>query len=288
MVEIMGIPISHEMVGEWLFKYGLNVLGALAILGLGWAGAGLVRKFARDLMKRAHFEQILVSFLSNILYALVLAFVIIAALNQLGMQTASLIAVIGAAGLAVGLALQGSLSNFAAGIMIILFKHFKIGDFIQGGGVTGTVVDMNIFTTTLNTATNERVMVPNSTLTGGPLINFTGNDIRRIDLIIGIGYGDDLSKAQEVLQRVIAANKRTLKTPASFVGVDALADSSVNFAVRAWVKRADFGDVRSELLRAIKEELDGAGISIPYPQRDVHMVTPPSQEDGKKKKTAAA
>lgn len=276
-MEFMGFNLSQEMVQEWLFVYGLNLAASLVILVLGWIGAKMVRRVAANVMERARFEKILVSFLSNIIYALVLAFVIIASLNKLGVQTASLIAVIGAAGLAIGLALQGSLANFASGVMIILFKHFKIGDFIQGGGVTGTVMDMNIFTTTLNTPTNEKVIVPNASLTSNPLTNFTGNDNRRIDHIVGVGYDDDLSDVHAAIKRVLDAEERVLDDPAPFVGVDALADSSVNFVVRAWVKKENFGAVKCELLENIKREFDKSGITIPYPQQDLHVLKMPEK-----------
>lgn len=270
-MEFMGISISPEMIEEWLFINGINLAAALLILVIGWIGAKMVRQFSANVMRRARFETILVSFLSNIIYVLVLTFVIIASVNKLGVQTASLIAIVGAAGLAVGLALQGSLSNFAAGIMIILFKHFKIGDFISGGNVTGTVVDMNIFTTTLNTPTNEKVIVPNASLTSNPLINFTGNLTRRIDHIVGVSYEDNLADVHAAIRRVLDADERVLDDPAPFVGVDALADSSVNFVIRAWVRKEDFGVVRAALLENIKNEFDAAGISIPYPQQMVHV-----------------
>lgn len=288
-MDIMGFTVSQEMLEQWVFDYGMRLLAAAAILVFGWIGAKIVKKLVENVMKRARFEQILVSFLSNILYALVLAFVIIASLNKMGVQTASLIAIIGAAGLAIGLALQGSLSNFAAGVMIILFKHFKIGDFIEGGGITGTVVDMNIFTTTLNTLTNEKVIIPNSSLTNNPLTNYSGNLTRRIDHIIGVGYDDDLAEVRAALARVIEAEERVLDDPAPFIGVDALADSSVNFVIRVWVKRENFGETKCDLLQHIKQEFDRVGISIPYPQRDLHMITAPQEEGdkgGKKKKAA--
>ncbi|MCH2547407.1 MAG: mechanosensitive ion channel [Alphaproteobacteria bacterium] len=282
-MEVMGYALSQEMVEEWVFIYGLNLVAALLILVIGWIAAKITRKFAAKIMERARLEKILISFLSNIIYALVLAFVVIASLNKLGVQTASLIAVLGAAGLAIGLALQGSLSNFAAGVMIILFKHFKIGDFILGGGVTGTVIDMNVFTTTLNTPTNEKVLIPNSSLTGGPLTNYTGNDTRRIDHIIGVGYDDDLTEVREAIMRVLDKEERVLDDPAPFVGVDALADSSVNFVVRAWVDKSQFGATKCDLLENFKREFDRVGITIPYPQQDMHVMKFPASQNEEKK-----
>lgn len=266
--------ISAEQVNTWLFTYGLQVVGAALILVVGWIAAKIVRKCAARLMERVSMEPILVNFLSNILYALVLAFVVIAALNKLGIQTASLIAVLGAAGLAIGLALQGSLSNFAAGVMIILFRYFKLGDFIQGAGVMGTVEDMNIFMTTLQTPTNEKIMVPNASLTTGALTNFTANDTRRIDHIIGIGYEDDIASAKDIIGKIIESDNRILKDPEPFIGVDALADNSVNLAVRVWVQKADFLQVKCGLLERIKHEFSTSGISIPFPQRTVHVIQP--------------
>lgn len=289
-MEIFGYTLSSEMIEEWMFTYGLNLVAAAVILVVGWVAAKIIRGFAANVMRRTHAETILVSFLSNIIYALVLTFVIIASLNKLGVQTASLVAVIGAAGLAIGLALQGSLSNFASGVMIILFKHFKVGDLIQCNGVTGTVMDMNIFTTTLNTPTNEKVIVPNSLLTSNPLTNFTGNLTRRIDHVVGVGYDDDLAEVHASINRVLERDERVLDDPAPFVGVDALADSSVNFVIRAWVRKEDFGVTRAELLENIKLEFDRVGISIPYPQQALHVVTeavPPQAEPKPRRKPRA-
>lgn len=277
-MEFMGVTVSQEMLEAWLFDYGLRIVASLAILVLGWIGAKIIRGVTANIMERARFEKILISFLSNILYALVLAFVVIAALNKLGIQTASLIAVIGAAGLAIGLALQGSLSNFAAGVMIILFKHFKVGDFIEGGGIMGTVVDLNVFNTTLNTLTNEKVIVPNANMTSGPLTNYSGNTTRRIDLLIGVGYEDDLNDVRAAIARVLEAEERVLDDPAFFIGVDSLGDSSVNFTVRAWAKREDVFATKCDLLKHIKEEFDRNGISIPYPQQDVHVISMPEKK----------
>lgn len=270
-MDIWGYTFSEEQIMNFVLFYGGHLLAALVILVLGYIAARIVRFVAERLMKRARLDQILISFISKIIYGLLLIFVAIAALNKLGVQTASLIAVLGAAGLAIGLALQGSLSNFAAGIMIIVLRHFRIGDVININNSTGIVEDMNIFTTTLHTFTNEKLVVPNSLITSNILTNITANPRRRVDHVIGVGYHDDLDKAAEVLSEIIEADKRILKEPLPFIGVDALADNSVNLVIRIWTLTSDWGDVRSDVLKQIKVEFDKAGISIPFPQRDMQI-----------------
>lgn len=277
-MNILGYSISQEQIMNFALVYGSHLVMALLILFIGWTAAKILRNVVAAIMARAHLEQILIHFLSNIIYGLALAFVIIASLNQLGVETASLIAILGAAGLAIGLALQGSLSNFAAGIMIIIFKHFKLGDVISTGNITGTVADMNIFTTTLNTATNERVIVPNNLLTSGMLTNITANKQRRVDLVFGVGYHDDLDTVSEVLSGIITADKRILKTPDPVIEIDSLGDNSVNVAIRVWAKTGDYGGVRGKLLREVKRQFDEKGITFPYPQRDVHYVAEPPEQ----------
>jgi small conductance mechanosensitive channel len=200
-----------------------------------------------------------------------MAFVIIAALGQLGVQTASLVAVLGAAGLAVGLALQGSLANFAAGLLLIIFKPFKVGDFIEGGGVSGVVEEVGIFTTMMNSPDNKKLVVPNAKMTSDNIVNYTAKQVRRVDLVAGVSYRDDLDKVKRVLGEILAADSRILKDPAPTVGVLALAESSVNLAVRPWVKTADYWDVFFATQESIKKRFDAEGISIPFPQQDVHL-----------------
>lgn len=289
-MNLLGMEMNEEIVKSWLMAYGMNILGAILILVIGWLLSKTIRRITARLLQRARFEAILTNFLSNIVYSLALAFVIIAALNKLGVQTASLIAVLGAAGLAIGLALQGSLSNFAAGVMIVIFKHFKLGDFIEGGGSTGTVVDMNIFTTTLHKPSNEKVIIPNSNLTTNVLINYTANDERRVDHVIGVGYGDDLVRVRAAIGKVLAANPCVLDGPepyTPFVEIDSFGDNSVNFHVRAWVKKEDFFLTKCRLLEELKQEFDAQGISIPYPQRDVHLFNADALPAPKTKKKAA-
>lgn len=268
---IFGYTVSEEKIVDFMLLYGAQMLSAVVILIVGIIAAKCVRNIAERVMKRAKLDAILVNFLSKILYCLLMIFVIIATLNNLGVQTASLIAVLGAAGLAIGLALQGSLSNFAAGIMIIVLKHFKIGDVIVVNNVTGIVDDMNIFTTTLHTPGNEKLVIPNNTITSNILTNITANKQRRIDLVVGVGYNDDLDKVTNLLNTMIQEDVLILKDPEPFIGVDALADNSVNFVIRVWALTSDYGVARSGLLKRIKQEFDRNGISIPFPQREMQV-----------------
>jgi small conductance mechanosensitive channel len=256
---------------ELAIDYAPKLAAAILILLIGWLVTKLIRSFVRKAMLRAKIELTLVSFITNILYAALLVFVVISALGKLGVPTNSFVAIIGAAGLAIGFALQGSLSNFAAGVMIIMFRPFKIGDFIEGGGTQGAVADIQIFHTVLNTPDNRRVIVPNGMLTTSLVTNFTANNERRIDLVFGIAYDDDIEQAKAILTRLVAADPRILETPAARVAVTALADSSVNVLCRPWVKTGDYWTVHADLLERAKTEFDAAGISIPFPQRDVHV-----------------
>jgi small conductance mechanosensitive channel len=202
---------------------------------------------------------------------LALTMVIIAALGRLGVNTSSFVAVIAAAGLAIGFALQGSLANFAAGVMLIFFRPFKVGDYVEAGGVSGTVEEVQIFMTALKTPDNKAVVVPNSSITGGNIVNYSAKPIRRVDLVMGIGYGDDIKRAKQVLEQVVSEDDRVLDDPAPTIAVLELADSSVNFAVRPWVRTPDYWSVYFDLTERIKLEFDARGISIPFPQRDVHL-----------------
>lgn len=258
-------------IWELLTIYGLKVIAAVVVFIVGrWIAKGLT-KFAENVMNKRQIDPTIVSFASNMTYIALLVFVVLAALGQLGIQTTSFIAVIGAAGLAIGLALQGSLANFAAGFLMIIFRPFKVGDYIEGAGVGGTVEVIQIFTTQLKTPDNKTVIIPNAALTAGNITNYSAKGTRRVDLVFGIGYGDDIDHAKKVIMDVLAKEERILKDPATTIGVVELADSSVNFAVRPWVKADDYWNVYFNLTENIKKSFDVQGISIPFPQRDVHM-----------------
>ena len=260
-----------ERLQEWAALYGLKIIGAVLIFLIGRFVAGLMRKVARRIMEKSKVDAALVSFVESLVYIGLMTFVIIAALGRLGIQTASFIAVLGAAGLAIGLALQGSLANFAAGVLMLIFKPFKVGDFIDAAGVTGVVEHIEIFTTQLKTPDNKKVIIPNAKITGDCITNFSANDTRRVDMTVGVSYSEDLSKVKETVEAVLAEDDRILKDPEPTVGVLELADSSINFVVRPWVKTADYWNVFFDTQKKLKERFDAVGISIPFPQRDVHL-----------------
>jgi small conductance mechanosensitive channel len=260
-----------QTVITFITTYGIQAIGAIVILIIGKIAAGVCANVIRKVMTRAKVVPTLIGFVANLARYAILAFAVIAALSKFGIQTTSFIAVIGAAGLAVGLALQGSLANFAAGVLILIFRPFKLDDFISAGGAVGKVVEIGIFTTTLYSPDNQKIIIPNAAVTGGTITNVNANDTRRVDLTAGIGYGDDIGKAQKVLEEILANHSKVLDDPGPTVKVVELADSSVNFVVRPWVKTSDYWDVYFDVTRAIKEEFDKAGISIPFPQQDVHM-----------------
>jgi len=254
-----------------VMEYGLRALGGLALFLVGRWVAGRVRAGLSYQLERSKLDPTLVPFLTKLVYWGLLAFVILAVLNLIGVQTASAIAVLGAAGLAVGLALQGTLANFASGVMLLMFRPFHVGQWVEVGGSSGTVKEISIFSTILNTGDNVRVTIPNSQVYGQVIRNFSANDTRRIDLVMGVSYDDDLQVAKEVMERVIREDPRILPEPEPLVAVDNLGDSSVDFVVRPWCKREDYWAVRRELTLRFKVELEAAGCSIPYPQRDVHL-----------------
>lgn len=263
--------INYDFLVEMITQYGVGLLSALAIFLIGKWVAKKAKNILTNMLRRSKVEPTLIGFFANIVYALMMTFVVIAALSQMGVETASLAAVLAAAGLAIGLALQGSLSNFAAGVLIIMFRPFSKGHYIEAGGSAGTVEDINIFTTLLVTPDNRHVIIPNSAITDGPIVNYSAESKRRIDLVIGVGYDDDLSVAKDVLMKTVMADSRVLKDPEPKVAVLELGDSSVNFVVRPWVSADDYWPARFDLTMAIKNALDEAGLSIPYPQRDVHI-----------------
>jgi small conductance mechanosensitive channel len=258
-------------VYEILTVYGLRVVAAIVIFIVGrWVALG-VAKLIKRIMIKSNVDKTLVTFVRNLSYIALLAFVVIAALNQLGIQTASFIAVLGAAGLAIGLALQGSLGNFAAGVLMIIFKPFKVGDFIEGAGVAGTVEKIEIFTTQLKSPDNKTIIVPNGKMTGDNITNFTVKGTRRVDFVFGIGYEDDIDKARSIIKEIIDKDERVMKEPEPMIVVSELADSSVNLTVRAWTSAQDYWSFYFDTTENVKKQFDSQGVNIPFPQRDVHL-----------------
>jgi small conductance mechanosensitive channel len=258
---------------EYSATYGLKIIAAAAIFIIGRWLARVISMFVKKGLIKAKVDETLARFVSNLCNIGLLVFVVIAALDKLGVKTTSLAIVVGAAGLAIGFALQGSLANFAAGVILIIFKPFKVGDFIEAAGKKGTVKEIQIFNTILNSPDNIRVIIPNGQVTGSNIMNYTVNGTRRVDLIVGVSYDDDLKKDRQVIEDVLADDARILKEPAYTVAVSELGDSSVNFVVRPWVNAADYWDVYFNITEKIKLALDKNGITIPYPQRDVHMIS---------------
>ncbi len=244
---------------------------AILVFYIGRMLARMVIRLLKKVMQKSAVDEMLVKFLADMAYALLLVAVVIASLDQLGVNTTSLLAILGAAGLAIGLALKDSLSNFAAGVMLIMFRPFKTGDFIEAGGTSGTVDRVNIFNTVLRTGDNREITIPNSGIYGGMITNYSARSTRRIDLVIGIGYDDNLDQARELITAVIADDNRILQDPEPSISLAELADSSVNLNVRPWVNSSDYWSVRSALLENIKHAFDKNGVSFPYPQQDVHM-----------------
>ncbi len=267
-----------DQIGPLFWTYSIQVIGAIIILIVGWIGAGLAKKFVKRLLVKARTDEAVISFVGNITYFLILTFTVLAALAKFGVQTASFVAVLGAAGLAIGLALQSTLANFAAGVLILILRPFRVGDYIEGAGVTGTVKEIELFTTVLATVDNIKIMVPNGKLFGDVIKNISGYDLRRIDLVVGIGYGSPIGKAVETLQSLIREDARILSDPQPHIAVSELAGYSVNLVFRPWVKKEDYWEVRFDLIRKIKESFDRNGIEIPFPQQVVHNVSEKSSK----------
>jgi len=255
----------------YVFPWIVDIALALAIFFIGRWVVKQVTKLLERVLRKAKVEDMLVNFISSIASVALLLFVIVASLNQLGVDTTSLIALLGAAGLAIGLSLQDSLKNFAAGVMLVIFKPFREGDFVEAAGVAGVVEHIQIFNTIMRTGDNREVIIPNGAIYSGVITNFSARDTRRVDMVFGIGYDDDLRKAKEILNEIIAADERILKDPAPVVAVSELADSSVNFVVRPWVNSADYWAVLWDTTETVKLRFDEEGISIPFPQMDVHL-----------------
>jgi small conductance mechanosensitive channel len=267
-----------EQAGRWIAlgqelatQYGLKLLAAVVILIIGRWVAKWLRGVVRRMMERSQVDPMIIGFVSSIAYIGLMVFVVVAALGQLGIQTTSFIAILGAAGLAIGLALQGSLANFAAGFLMIVFRPFKVGDFIEGGGVAGTVEAIEIFTTTLKTPDNKIIIVPNAKISGDNIVNYSTQPTRRVELTVGASYDADIRQVREVLEGIVRDENRILDEPAPFIAVKELADNSVNFVVRVWTATGDYWGVYFDMTEQVKLRFDQAGIGIPYPQRDVHV-----------------
>ncbi len=267
----MNIEKISETLIYWATTYSIKLIAAILIFIIGKWIAGKLTKLITRLLEKNNVDITLTKFLESIIYYTLLIVVIIAAAGQLGINTTSFLTIVGAAGLAIGLALKDSLSNFASGVMLVLFHPYRVGDFISAAGVSGNVISITLFNTILNTPDNQRVIVPNSNITTDVITNVTANDTRRVDLVIGIGYDDDIKKAKTILDKIIKEESRVLDTPETKIAVSELADSSVNFVVRPWVKTSEYWDVYFDLTEKIKITFDKEGISIPYPQQDVHM-----------------
>ncbi|MGF1745664.1 small-conductance mechanosensitive channel MscS [Vibrio minamisatsumaniensis] len=269
-----GLSLANQWLtnnSDLFIQYGVNIISALVILFIGNLIVKAVANSISKVLEKKDMDRAVIEFIHGLVRYLLFVIVLIAALGRLGVQTASVVAVIGAAGLAVGLALQGSLSNFAAGVLIVAFRPFKSGDYVEIGGVAGSVDSIQIFQTVLTTPDNKMVVVPNGSVIGSPITNYSRHTTRRIDLMIGVSYKADLQKTKALLTKICESDERVLKEPGVLVGVHTLADSSVNFVVRPWVNTADYWGVYFDLMQAIKEGLDNEGIEIPFPQMDVHM-----------------
>ena len=264
---LTSIGLSTELLAEW----GTNIVFAILIFVIGRWVAKWLAAIAVKAMDKGGLDQTLQRFLRSIVYMSMLAMVVLAALGQLGIPMTQFIAIVGAAGLAVALAFQGTLSNFAAGVMLIVFRPFKVGDYVEAAGVAGTIEAIRIFNTVLKTPDNRVIIVPNGDMGAGSITNFSAMDTRRVDLVFGVGYDDNVIQAKEILQGILDNDDRILKDPAPVVMMLELADSSVNFAVRPWVASGDYWAVRADVLEHGKKALEDAGLSIPYPQQDVHM-----------------
>ncbi len=261
-----------ENIVEILGGYAFSLIMALVIFLVGkWLARKITNLLVAVLRKVKGMDETLIKFLENIVYYILMIVVILTALSELGVETTSFLAILGAAGLAIGLALKDSLGNFASGVMIILFKPFKVGDVVNAAGVTGSVSEVGIFNSVFITPDNQKIIIPNGAITSGSIININAHSTRRVDLVVGIGYDDDIKKAKEVLNDIVSSNEKVLVDRGITVAVSELADSSVNFVVRAWVNTPDYWDVKFGLTETVKLRFDEENISIPYPQQDLHL-----------------
>lgn len=266
--------IPKEATQELVMDWGISIGLAIIVFVVGRIVANIIVKIVKHGLERSGMDTLLVNFVTNILRWVLVLFVIIAALEQLGVDTTSLVALLGAAGIAVGLALKDSLQNFASGVMLIIFRPFKTGDFVEAGGVAGVVENIGIFTTLMKTGDNKEVIVPNGSVYSGTITNYSARPTRRVDMVFGIGYDADIREAKNILQKIVGEDERVLPDPAPVIAVSELADSSVNFVVRPWVKASDYWAVLWDTNEKVKYAFDEAGISIPFPQMDVHLDKP--------------
>lgn len=262
----------QELIETYAIPWSIKILAAIAIFIIGRLIAKIIVRAVKKVMARASIEETLRAFLGNIIQTILTIVIVIAALEQLGVDTTSVLAVFAAAGLAVGLAFKDSLSNFAAGIMLVLFKPFKTGDFVEAAGISGVIEKIQIFNTVMRTGDNREITVPNSHIYGGIITNYSARDSRRIDLVIGIGYDDNIKTAKQLIENILEQDSRVLTDPAPTVMLVELGESSIDIAVRPWVKSEDYWGTRADILQNVKETFDAEGISIPYPQRDIHML----------------
>lgn len=265
--------LSSDKIMDLIQAYGLPLVWALMIFIIGRMIAKLITEGAGKMMGRSQIDETLIRFCKSMIYIALMVFVIMAALGKLGIETTSFAAIIAAAGLAIGLSLQGTLGNFAAGVMLIMFRPFKVGDFIDAGGISGTVEEVQIFSTKIKSGDNKEITVPNGQIIGGAITNYSAKETRRVDMVIGVGYNDDLKKVRNVLEDILKNDSRILDDPEPTIGLLELGESSVNFVVRPWVKSPDYWAVLFDVQEAIKLRFDAEGISIPFPQRDLHIVS---------------
>ncbi|MGD8174685.1 mechanosensitive ion channel family protein [Marinimicrobium sp. ARAG 43.8] len=269
----------NQFIDLYVVPWCINIITALLIFIVGRIVIGILVGVLGRVLKRTHLDSILVEFVQMIAKVVLLIFVIVAALDKLGVNTASMIAVLGAAGLAIGLALQGSLQNFAAGFLLLVLRPFKAGDYVEAANTAGMVEKISIFSTTLRTPDNKEVTVPNGSIYSNNIINYSARDTRRVDMVFGISYDDDIKQAKDVINAVLAADERVLKDPAPTVAVSALADSSVNLIVRPWANTGDYWPLFWDMTERIKLELEANGMTIPFPQRDVHIYQENTQQE---------
>lgn len=275
MGENLGVSLDvnkyYDLAIQYGAEYGLKIIGAIIIFYVGKMVANGLRTLIEKALKHQNVEVTLIEFAGSAIYYGLMAVVLLTAISNIGIQTTSFMAILGAAGLAIGLALKDTLSNIGSAVVILVFRPFKVGDYINAGGAEGTVDRISLFTTTISPVDNRMIIVPNSAITAGNITNFSSKAVRRVDHAVGIGYGEDIKKAKEVMYGVIEKSKHTISDPEPLVAVTDLGDSSVNFTVRAWVNSADYWTAYFEIIEEVKYALDEAGISIPFPQMDVHM-----------------